>query len=118
VCEWAQQNCRDHNASYRVIDDPDSGYEAAHVVYSRHWVSPDAYQGGLYQKKDEVEKALKLNDWIVSTERMRRTDQAIYTHCMPVDRGNEVVDEVVVHQTIRVKLRNGGCVVKYPSSDS
>lgn len=95
VCEWVQQNCRASSANYRVIDDPDAGYEGAHVVYSRHWVSPYAYEDGIYQKQTEVEKALKLKDWIVTTERMHQTDQAIYTHCMPVDRGNEVVDEVV-----------------------
>lgn len=94
TCEWVQQNCRSHNASYRVINDPDAGYEDAHVVYSRHWVSPQAYEGGTYQKQSEVERALKFRDWIVTTERMQRTDRAIYTHCMPVDRGNEVVDEV------------------------
>jgi len=94
VCEWTQQNCRAHNASYRIIDDPNAGYEGAHIVYSRHWVSPDAYENGIYQKQNEIEKASKLKNWIVTNQRMQRTDQAIYTHCMPVDRGNEVTDEV------------------------
>lgn len=95
VCDWVQQNCRQHSATYRVIDDPNRGYPDAHVVYSRHWVTPQAYDGGMYQKQKEVKKALTFNDWIVTQDRMKRTDNAIYTHCMPVDRGNEVTDEVV-----------------------
>lgn len=95
VYDLVQQNCRQNSATYHVIDDPNSGYTDTHVVYSRHWVTPQAYDAGVYQKQKEVKKALTFNDWIVTQDRMKRTDNAIYTHCMPVDRGNEVTDEVV-----------------------
>ena len=95
ACGWVKQNCEKNKAAYRVINDPNEGYEGAHIVYSRHWVTPQAYDRGIYQKSREVEKALELKEWIVTSERMRQTDNAIYTHCMPVDRGNEVSDEVV-----------------------
>lgn len=94
ICNLTQQNCKMNNASYRVIDDPNEGYKGAHVVYSRHWVSPDAYKGGELQKLNEIRKALQFKDWITNTQRMSLTDNAIYTHCMPIDRGNEVTDEV------------------------
>ena len=44
--------------AFDVVDDPDSGYEGAHVVYSRNWVTADAYQDGVLQKQAEIEKAM------------------------------------------------------------
>jgi N-acetylornithine carbamoyltransferase len=94
VIEWTRQNCEENEADFDVVHDPDSGYENAHVVYSRNWVSPDAYQNGEFQKEAEIEKAMAHQGWTTTAERMARTDNAIFTHPMPVDRGNEVTDEV------------------------
>jgi N-acetylornithine carbamoyltransferase len=76
------------------VDDPESGYEGAHVVYSRNWVTADAYQDGTFNKQPEIEKAMAHPGWTTTAERMARTDNAIFTHPMPIDRGNEVTDEV------------------------
>ncbi|MGD1995943.1 MAG: ornithine carbamoyltransferase [Anaerolineae bacterium] len=94
VIDWTRQNCDEHGTEFEVTHDPDSGYEGAHIVYSRNWVSPDAYQDGVLQKQAEIEKAVAYQGWTTNTERMARTDDAIFTHPMPVDRGNEVTDEV------------------------
>ena len=76
------------------VADADSGYDGAHVVYSRNWVTPEAYQDGVLQKQAEIEKAMSFQGWTTTAERMANTDNAIYTHPMPVDRGSEVTDEV------------------------
>ena len=94
VYEWTRQNCAENRADFRVVDDPDSGYEGAHVVYSRNWVTGDAYQDGTLQKQAEIEKAMAYQGWTATAERMARTDDGIYSHPMPVDRGSEVTDEV------------------------
>ncbi len=94
VYEWTEQNCTAHNTHFRIVNDPDEGYDGAHIVYSRNWVSPHAYQDGEFQKQSEIEKALKIPGWMATAERMARTDNAIFTHPMPVDRGNEVTDEI------------------------
>jgi N-acetylornithine carbamoyltransferase len=57
-------------------------------------VTADAYQDGVLQKQAEIEKAMAYQGWTANAERMSRTDNAIYTHPMPVDRGSEVTDEV------------------------
>jgi N-acetylornithine carbamoyltransferase len=77
-----------------VVHDADSGYEGAHVVYSRNWVSAAAYQDGVLQKQAEIEKAMAYQGWTTTAERMAQTDNGIFTHPMPVDRGSEVTDEV------------------------
>ena len=94
VIDWTKRNCQENDASFDVVHDPDSAYDGAHVVYSRNWVSPEAYQDGELQKQAEIEKAMAYQGWTTTAERMARTDNAIFTHPMPVDRGNEVTDEV------------------------
>ena len=39
-----KRNCEDNNAVFEITDDPVTGYEDAHVVYSRHWITANAYQ--------------------------------------------------------------------------
>jgi ornithine carbamoyltransferase len=94
VYEWTKRNCAENGAGFRVVNDPESGYDGAHVVYSRNWVTADAYQDGVLQKQAEIEKAMAIPGWTATAERMARSDNAIYTHPMPVDRGSEVTDEV------------------------
>ena len=94
VIEWTKQNCAANGSDFEVVHDPDSGYDGAHIVYSRNWVSPAAYQDGALQKQAEIEKAMAYQGWTTNAERMARTQGAIFTHPMPVDRGSEVTDQV------------------------
>jgi len=94
VYAWSQQNCADNGMDFRVTDDQTEGYRGAHVVYSRNWVTPDAYQDGVLQKQVEIEKAMAFQGWTTTAEKMALTNNGIFTHPMPVDRGSEVTDEV------------------------
>lgn len=78
--------------SITEIDDMDSGFEDAHVVYPKSW-GAEALFGNEHE-------ALALNaryrDWICDSRRMKLADdKAVYMHCLPADRGNEVTDEVI-----------------------
>ena len=94
VLAWTKANCEAHGATFRSTSDPDEGYEGAHVVYSRNWVTPQAYQDGEFKKAAEKEKSARYSGWTTNVARMARTDNGIFTHPMPVDRGLEVTDEV------------------------
>ncbi len=94
VIARTQANCAANGAAFEVVHDSRSGYDGADVVYSRNWVTPQAYAGGLLDKKGEIEKALHHPGWITDAERMARTNNALFTHPMPVDRGHEVTDEI------------------------
>ncbi len=94
VIAWTKQNCKTNGRTFDITHDVQAGYEGAHVVYSRHWMSPQAYQDGEFLKSQEIEKALQHPQWICDARKMALTDNAIYTHPMPVDRGHEVTDEV------------------------
>ena len=94
VYDWTEANCSANGRHLVLLDDPDSGYDGAHVVYSRNWVTSQAYRDGEFQKQAEIEKARVIPGWTTTAERMARTDNAIFTHPMPIDRGSEVSDEV------------------------
>ncbi len=94
VIDWTKQNCTANGRVFNITNNVRKAYEGAHVVYSRHWMSPQAYQDGEFLKQKEIEKALQYPQWICDAEKMALTDDAIFTHPMPVDRGHEVTDEV------------------------
>jgi ornithine carbamoyltransferase len=94
VYQWAKEHCSHWKSTFKIIDDPEKGYEGAHVVYSRNWISEGAYDANRLQKQLEVEKSLEYDTWMTTIERMKLTDNAIFTHPMPVDRDNEVVSSI------------------------
>ena len=95
VCEQTRKNCKKNNATYEVLHDSNSGYEGAHVVYARNWVTRDAYENGEFQFQKEINRAFSFKDWIVTEEKMKRTEKAIFANPMPIDRGREAEDAVI-----------------------
>ena len=93
VIAQVQDNCAAAGTTFEILHDSHAGYAGAHAVYSRNWMSPNAYDGG-FQKEHEVQMALQHSDWICDQERMEMTDGAFFIHPMPVDRGHEVTDQV------------------------
>ncbi|HUW95097.1 MAG TPA: ornithine carbamoyltransferase, partial [Anaerolineae bacterium] len=89
-----RENCSGQGAQFDITHDISAGYEGADVVYSRNWMSPQAYKDGELDKPGEIEKALKYPEWICDAKKMALTNDALYIHPMPVDRGHEVTDEV------------------------
>lgn len=85
-------NCEANGTKFEICNDPDEAYtEDVEFVYSRNWFGPDFYEIG---KEKEVERASKMTNWICNQERMDRTNDAMFIHPMPVDRGKEVTDDV------------------------
>jgi len=94
VIQWTRENCKNNAHDFEIIHDPFSGYEGADVVYSRNWMSFQAYGTGTLDKAGEIEKSLSHPEWICEPERMSRTNDALFHHPMPVDRGYEVTDDI------------------------
>jgi hypothetical protein len=94
VYEWTRANCAVNGTTFNITNDNDAAYDGVHVVYSRNWVTPAAYQDGAFQKKAEQDKARAIPGWITTAARMARGDNPIFTHPMPIDRGMEVEDPV------------------------
>ncbi|OGV27818.1 MAG: hypothetical protein A3F18_00405 [Legionellales bacterium RIFCSPHIGHO2_12_FULL_37_14] len=94
MIEKIKNNCNESGGSLNIIDDPIAGYEGADIVYSRNWVSQHAYRDGVFNKEKEITQALQYPSWITTLEKMQLTNNAIFTHPMPIDRGSEVADSV------------------------
>ena len=94
VIKTTRGHCKENGQKFEITHDPVEGYRGAHVVYSRNWMSPSAYRDGELHKAEEVEKALKYTDWICDARKMKLSDNGLYIHPMPIDRGHEVTDEV------------------------
>jgi len=94
VIEETKKNCSKESAKFEITHDVKEGYKGADVVYSRNWMSPQAYKDGELHKEEEIEKALKYSEWICDAEKMQLGNNPLFIHPMPVDRGHEVTDEV------------------------
>ena len=94
VIEKTKKYCEENGQEFKITNEVEKGYNNVNVVYSRNWMSPNAYKNGILQKELEIKKSMKYTKWICDSRKMKYTDNAVFIHPMPVDRGNEVSDEV------------------------
>ena len=94
IYEKVKENTKQHNTKFNIIDSSSKGYENAHIVYSRNWMSNSSYEAGKLNFEKEVQNAMGFSDWITTEHKMAKTDNGVFTHCMPIDRGNEVEDKI------------------------
>ncbi len=94
VITACEGNARRAGSRFEITHDQKKAYKGADVVYSRNWMSPEAYKEGQLDKKGESERAMEYRDWICDREKMALTNDALFIHPMPVDRGHEVSDEI------------------------
>jgi N-acetylornithine carbamoyltransferase len=94
VIEQTKKNCEANGQKFEITHEAVDCYDGADIVYSRNWMSPQAYGPNGFDKTKDVEEAMKHTQWISDTEKMKRTNNAVYSHPMPIDRGHEVADDV------------------------
>ncbi|MCY3833950.1 MAG: ornithine carbamoyltransferase [Chloroflexi bacterium] len=92
IVEQAQANTSKHGGSLEIMDDFDSGFADADILYPKSW-------GSWLTTEDDEESArigAQYQDWIADDRRMALAgDDAIYMHCLPADRNIEVTDSVI-----------------------
>ena len=85
--------------SLRETDDIAGAYQNAHVVCAKAWGSLDYY--GRFDEEAKAKESLR-SDWVVDGDKMSRTDDGIFMHCLPVRRNIVVTDEVLDGKHSRV----------------
>lgn len=89
--------CRSHaeaaGSKLEETADREAAAEGAIAVYAKSWGRLDRY--GETERELEERRAAGLARWIVDEPFMRRTDEAIFMHCLPVRRGVVVSDGVI-----------------------
>jgi len=88
---FARQNAAETGGSFAVSHNIDAAYEGADVVYAKSW-------GALpYFGKWEDEKAIRdaNKHFIVDEAKMAKTNDALFSHCLPMRRNVKATDAVV-----------------------
>jgi len=78
--------------SFEVVHDIDKAFEGAEVIYAKSWGSKQFYGNS---EQDIVNRWQYRNKWIIDDQKMNRTDDAIFMHCLPVRRNVIVTDSVI-----------------------
>ena len=86
---WARQRCLQTGGSCNVTNDPVEAVLAADVVYTDVWASMG--------QESEAEKRRKLFADYQVNQRLfiHAKPTAIFMHCLPAHRGDEVTDQVI-----------------------
>ena len=78
--------------SVHLTNDVKEAFDGAEVVYAKSWGSKNFY--GASEKDLEAREGFRM-DWIIDEEKMKRTNNAIFMHCLPVRRNVIVTDGVI-----------------------
>jgi len=77
--------------SLTISHDVESAYTGAQMVYAKSWGALPYF--GRWEEEKPIRDAHR--DFIVDEEKMARTDDAYFSHCLPVRRNVKVTDAVL-----------------------
>ena len=76
----------------QVTNDIDAAFDGADVIYAKSWGAKQFYGA---PEQDIAFRAQFRDRWIVDQQKMARTNNGIFMHCLPVRRNVIVTDEVI-----------------------
>ncbi len=84
------EHAKKNNANLTVTQDITSAINSANCIVTDTWVSMNDLE------TERLEKINILKDYQVNMELLQKSsDEAIFLHCLPAHRGEEVTDEVI-----------------------
>ena len=86
---FMKEKCRDNHCSFEICNDMDKAFEDADFIYAKSWGALSQY--GNFQP--EIHQQYK--DWIVNEERMMKTNNGFFSHCLPLRRNMIASDGVL-----------------------
>ncbi|HKO43970.1 MAG TPA: N-acetylornithine carbamoyltransferase [Pyrinomonadaceae bacterium] len=87
-----RQQARVTGGNVQFSNDVGASFDGAEVVYAKSWGGKQFYGDG---EKDISHRAQFRKEWIVDEQKMARTNQAVFMHCLPVRRNVIVADGVI-----------------------
>jgi len=75
-----------------ITNDIETAFTGADVIYAKSWGAKQFYGN---TDQDIATRAQYRSKWIVDEEKMARTNDAIFMHCLPVRRNVIVTDAVI-----------------------
>jgi ornithine carbamoyltransferase len=90
--ETARENAQKAGVNFEIVNDMDTAFEKADIVYPKSW----GIESLFHKPEEALEISKNYKDWICDERHMKLANpDAIYMHCLPADRGNEVTDAVI-----------------------
>ncbi len=88
----AKELAEKSGSNFQIVDNMDTAFEDADIVYPKSWGIEELF----HKPEEALEIGKKYKDWICDESKMKLAKgEAIYMHCLPADRGNEVTDAVI-----------------------
>ena len=89
IVKLFEEKAAPNGGEFEIIRDPIEAVKGADVVYTDVWVS-------MGQEKEREKRIKDLEPYRVTVELMKYAKpDAVFMHCLPAHRGEEVVDEVI-----------------------
>ena len=92
VLSQAKKHAAEAGGSIKISNDIHASFEGTQVVYAKSWGASQFYGAN---EKDVAERAQYRRHWIVDEQKMARTINGIFMHCLPVRRNVIVTDGVI-----------------------
>jgi N-acetylornithine carbamoyltransferase len=92
LMETSRQIASAAGGSLEITNDINAAFSGADVIYAKSWAAKQFYGN---TNQDIAARAPYRRQWIVDKEKMSRTNNAIFMHCLPVRRNVIVTDEVI-----------------------
>jgi len=87
-----REQAAESGGSVSVSNEIEPAFDGIEVVYAKSWGSKVFYGT---PEKDIAERAQYRDKWIVDEQKMARSDNALFMHCLPVRRNVIVTDGVI-----------------------
>ena len=85
------ETMRQHG-TVEITNDIEEAFDGAEVIYAKSWGAKQFYGD---TDRDLAERAQFRDRWIVNEDKMSRTNNGIFMHCLPVRRNVIVTDGVI-----------------------
>lgn len=87
---WAAQNAHETGGSFAMSHDIESAYDDADIVYAKSWGALPFF--GNWEPEKPIRDANK--HFIVDERKLARTNNAVFSHCLPARRNVKATDAV------------------------
>ena len=88
--DQARENAKAQGGSVTVTDSIEEGYKGADFVYCKSWGNLNYF--GNWEAEKKVREPYR--HFIVSADKMAKTNDAFVSHCLPMRRNVKMTDEV------------------------
>jgi len=89
--ELAKKNCADNGATFSITHNIEEAYADADFVYAKSWGALPFYGN----PKEEWKQRRKYQHFMVDQQKMSLTNQAKFSHCLPLRRNIKATDAVM-----------------------